>query len=146
MSDLVLRRADLNDAERLFAWRNDPATRAASKDQRPLDMETHLNWLSSVLVDPDRNLLIAELDGEAVGTCRADLLENVSVISWTIAPESRGQGVGKRMVHQFLSQLKGSVRAEIRDGNRASSRIAESVGLKLIAEKDGFKYFGRLEI
>ena len=143
MQEIDFRPASLNDAECLFAWRNDPLTRAASHDERPLDLETHLAWLEQVLQDPERSLWIVEMAGQPVGTLRTDREGDVQVLSWTVAPEVRGQGVGKRMVGRFVSQLEGRLRAEVRVGNAASSRIAEASGLILAEEKAGVRYYVR---
>ena len=143
--EMVLRCASIDDADRLFQWRSDPVTRRASRDDRPIDRETHYIWLNDAIADSKRGLWVAEVNGKAVGTCRADIEEGVSVISWTIAPDSRGQGFGKRMVQQLLSQLEGCIRAEIRGGNEASKRVAEAAGLTMVGEKDGFKHYARSE-
>ena len=143
MSEMVLRPAELNDADRLFQWRNDPLTRDASRHGRELGREEHQAWLEDSVSRPDRQLLIAEVDGVAVGTVRADRGDDGCEISWTVAPAARGQGIGQRMVSQLVAQLEGRLWSEVRSGNQASSRIAESAGMRLVNESEGVKYYVR---
>ncbi len=140
---LTLRPATREDAELLLGWRNDPRTREASHDTRVIPREEHLAWLSSVLADPDRQLFVAEEDGVPVGTVRADFRDGAWVLSWTVAPDARGRGVGKRMVALLVERLAGPVRAEIKVGNMASVRIAEHAGLVLDREEDGVLHYHR---
>ncbi len=138
-----LRPADLHDAALLFAWRNDPATRAASHHAAPLAWGTHLSWLQSALADPDRHLWIGELEGRPVGTVRAERCGGAWRLSWTVAPEARGCGVGRALVSRAAARLTGPLRAEVKLGNLASQRIAEAAGLAVRAEVDGVLYYER---
>jgi RimJ/RimL family protein N-acetyltransferase len=104
-SQLILRPATLADAECLLAWRNDPATCRASHNPSIVQRDEHISWLHSVLADPGRRLLIAEQDGIAVGSVRADSKAGHWVLSWTIAPAIRGKGIGSRMVALFVQQI-----------------------------------------
>src|SRR5690348_1550527 len=115
---MKLRRATLDDAERLWRWRNDPETRANSISTDPVPLESHIAWLKSSLRNPDRKLLVAELDGEPVGTVRID---NDRELSWTVAPEARGRGIGGAMVAAVV--FPGAV-ARIKRENLASQKIA----------------------
>ena len=69
---LSLRPATADDAERLLAWRNDPAVRSASLQQDPIPASTHVAWLQGKLVDPACELLIVEADGAPVGQVRIE--------------------------------------------------------------------------
>lgn len=141
---ITLRPASLQDAALLLSWRNDPQTRAASHNTAPVEMSQHLAWLEAALADRARQLFIAEDDGVAVGSLRVDRqADGVSELSWTVAPAARGQGVGKRMLAVLLSTLEGPVRAEVKCGNTASMRIAESAGLKLVREEEGVLHYAR---
>lgn len=143
MQEFEFRLATLDDADRLFAWRNDPLTRAASHDDGPLEVQSHLAWLKQTLQAPDRTLWIVEREGVAVGNVRSDGDEDGRLLSWTVAPDARGYGFGKRMVIQWVGQLEGRLRAEVRVGNTASARIAEAAGLVLTEEKGGVRYYLR---
>jgi RimJ/RimL family protein N-acetyltransferase len=138
-----LRPATTADADLLRAWRNDPVTRAASRSGREVPRDEHVAWLGRTLRDPRRHLFVVEEGGEAVGTVRADAEDGCHQLSWTVAPSARGKGVGKRMVALLARRFRGPVRAEVRVGNEASSRIAEFAGLVLEKEEAGILHYRR---
>ena len=140
---LYLRPATIEDAKILFEWRNDPQVRAASHNQNEMSFEDHLAWLESSLTNPDRKLYIAEEDGISVGTVRSDWAENAYTLSWTVRPEARGKGIGKRMVSLFVKQIKEPIRAEVKVGNLASRKISQEAGMQLDYIKNGVMYFSR---
>jgi len=90
----TMRRATIADAQSLFQWRDDPVTRAQSRDDSPLIWQKHVTWLRATLKRDDCVLLIAELDGQPVGTVRWDRVgTSIWEASVTIAPEWRGHGL-----------------------------------------------------
>jgi len=131
------------DAKALFEWRNDPMTRAASHNTAEIRFEDHLAWLESSLADPSRLLYVAEINGEPVGTVRADQSGGTWELSWTVAPSRRGSGIGKRIASKLALSITDPVRAEVRSGNIASMRIAEHVGMRFAREVDGFLHYER---
>lgn len=134
-----LRPATVGDAKLLFEWRNDPATREGSRNTKPLVWAEHVSWLERSLSTPSRKLYIAEEGVLAVGTVRADDdTDGYTEISYTIAPEARGKGYGKRMLLQFVhEQLAGKkIKAEIKKGgNEASEAVAKELGLSPAGER-----------
>ncbi len=128
---LSLRPAALTDAGLLLAWRNDEQTRAASHHSEPVRWDAHLDWLRRSLADPLRRLWIACRGNQPVGTVRADgpCDGGPTMLSWTVAPDQRGSGVGRAMVQLAAQSLSGPLHAEVKAGNAASARIAEAAGL-----------------
>ena len=143
VSTLALRRASIADGHLLYGWRADPVTRAASHQTGPLDPATHLAWLASSLTRPEREIYIAESDGVPVGTVRVDRAPDAAEISWTVAPDARGRGLGSRMVAMAAASIPGAIRAEIKPDNRASIRIAAAAGMQLEREDGGILHFRR---
>jgi len=113
----------MDDAQRLFDWRNDPLTRAMSKTTDPVEWAGHVGWLERRLSRTAPMLFIAEIDGEPVGTFRVDADE----ISYTVAPEHRGKGVAKAMLQVAFARF-GKLRAEIKPENVASIKAALAAG------------------
>ena len=140
---IKLRPATIQDADLLLEWRNDPETRSASHKTAVVQREEHISWLLKTLDNPSRRLLIAEENEVPVGTVRADFSDGVYELSWTVAPDARGYGVGKRMVAQFANQISEPIRAEIKSGNTASARIAEHADMQFDREVDGIIHFRR---
>lgn len=136
-----LRPASMNDAQRLFDWRNDPETRANSLNSDVLAWEDHIAWLQRVLANPDRQLFVAEVDGVSVGTGRADRSVDATELSWTIAPEARRKGYGYLLVHQLLALTSGLRIAQVKDNNHASRRIAEACGFRLVRSDEAMLHY-----
>jgi RimJ/RimL family protein N-acetyltransferase len=132
--NLSLRLASLKDVEILLKWRNDNATRMVSHTTDEVKLEKHLEWLKATLQNRNRNLYVAEENGIPVGTVRADYDDGIYELSWAVSPEVRGQGIGKRMVSLLANRIKEPIRAEVKQGNEASSKIAEFSGMKFIKE------------
>ncbi len=137
MGEVRLRPATIADAELLFTWRNDPLTRAQSIRTEPIEWESHLAWLAASLQNPDRQLFIAEQTAQGkqatvlLGTVRADKIDENYELSWTVAPEQRGKGWGKKMVAALIAALPAGVtyQAVVLNTNPASERIAAGLGM-----------------
>ncbi len=133
---MQLRPATIDDAPLLLTWRNDPVTRANSVHCEVVALADHLRWFAATLQNPKRKLLIAEDGGVSVGTIRIDVIDGESQeLSWTVAPEARGKGVGKAMVALAIASLRGTIAAVIKATNTASLRIAERLGFVLHHER-----------
>lgn len=140
---LILRPANILDADALLQWRNDHNTRKASHNTMEISRDEHIAWLTDTLINKNRKLFIAELGGTAVGTVRADCLQNEWELSWTIASHVRGKGIAKHMVALLSKQLFEPIRAEIKAGNVASMKIAEFAGMTFIKESAGILHYRR---
>ena len=141
-----LRPATPADARRVWAWRNDPASRAASLNLAQIPYPAHEAWFSAALADPARTLLIgATAEGEAVGMVRFDRMAAVETrVSIAIDPAWRGRGVGRVLLAQAVARRLGEpLRAEVRDGNAASLRLFEGCGFQRLSQQDGVVLFGR---
>ena len=141
--EITLRPASMEDAETLLEWRNDPDTRKASHSTEEIDKAEHFSWFSRTLSNTSRKLYIAEKNGDAIGTVRADESNGVWELSWTIAPNLRGRGLAKTMVSLLAESIKDPVCAEVKVENTASAKIAEYAGMTLKTEKDGVLYYFR---
>lgn len=130
MSDRIeLRPAVERDARILFEWRNDPLTRANSRNSEQVPWGHHVAWFRSTLTNPDRHLLIAEIAGTAVGTVRFDRTHSEGhEVSYTTAPQFRGKGLMKRILLQACGGVSGPVIAEIKRDNLPSISVARACG------------------
>ena len=137
-----LRPANRNDAERLLAWRNDPQTRQASHHADVISLEAHMAWFEKSLKSPDqRRLWVAEMNGKAVGTCRVDRMENAWELSWTVAPEARGQGIAHQMLSKLMPLFNEPLSAQVKVGNIASMKVAERAGFVLDKQELGVLFY-----
>jgi RimJ/RimL family protein N-acetyltransferase len=142
---LSLRPATEGDSQNLFVWRNDPETRRSSVHTDPVPLKEHQVWLKCSLANPNRRLLIAESGRRAVGTVRLDFDPTEDTehweLSWTVAPEARGQGFGREMVRAAIEQFSFAMKARIRVDNLASQKIATAAGFKLQTEEAGITHW-----
>lgn len=138
-----LRPATLDDADILFTWRNDADTRRMAGVATRIRWPEYVDWLKASLSDPRREILIAAVEGRPVGTIRCDRWDETQEIAWTVAPEWRGRGIGKRMVAEFCRRWRGRLRARIKAHNTASKRIAAYAGMRRVARRDGIDHFER---
>lgn len=132
---MILRGATMADAGLLLAWRNDLQTREASIASTAVDSVSHLAWLAAVLEDPDRELLIAVVDEDPVGTVRFDTKDGTTELSWTVSPDHRHKGYGTKIVKLAVESAVGPLRAVIRRDNAPSQKIAGAAGL-ILSEAD----------
>jgi RimJ/RimL family protein N-acetyltransferase len=103
---VILVRATMDDAARLFEWRTDPATRENSHEDAPVSFEHHCAWLEQILRRQSVRLYIVHdpQRGEHIGTCRLDREGGSARISLTVSPQERGRG--------YAAQILGALRLE----------------------------------
>ncbi|AGI66654.1 hypothetical protein OAN307_c09340 [Octadecabacter antarcticus 307] len=135
-----LRPATMADARRLFDWRNDPATRAASVTTVPVSWEDHLTWMEASLSQSRRHLHIAEGDIGPLGSLRLDDCLEGTELSITLAPEARGRGLAASLLRLATTE-KGLYLARIRPENTASRRAFEAAGFQFIRHSDSMDWF-----
>lgn len=143
---MTVRKATMEDAETLFAWRNDQTTRLASHNTEKLEFAPYVSWLGATLSNPMKLLLIAEENGSPVGTVRVDReTGGTAELSWTVAPEARRRGVAKRMVQLVADEISAlyTIRAEIKMGNEASVKVAEAAGMQFAEQVGNVLHFVR---
>lgn len=132
MADSVrVRPATRGDAEIAWRWRNDPATRAVSRDNTEIAWEAHLGWFERTLANPDRRLLIAQIGSVPIGVIRFDALDaGRAEVSLYLDPALHGVGLGRSML--LAGEAAGAqgkdIVAEVLDGNIGSARLFASAG------------------
>lgn len=133
-----VRPAGSDDADRLLAWANDPLTRAAGFHLRPIGVAEHRAWLAGRLASASTRLFVGLVDEEPVGQVRLERDEaGVVEVSISVAPEARGQGVGRRLLDAGLeagrtdpSFAAGTFVARVRSDNAGSLRLFDRAGFR----------------
>ncbi len=133
LAGLRARPATMDDAAMLHRWRNDPATRLASRSQEEVAWDHHLAWLGGSLGRADRRLLVVEQNGIPVGTVRWDHEGGRDwEVSITVAPEARGRRLAVPLLRAGEQALAvtGTVRllASIHRDNTASVKLFQAAG------------------
>lgn len=133
--------AQREDWKILLDWRNDQLTRENSLTSHLISEEEHKKWYFNSLENPIRKIYLVELNGEKIGTVRADTENNEIIISWTVAPAFRGKNLGKEMVKLLVDKLNGKIVAIIKENNFASIKIAEFAGLCFEKKEKNLLYY-----
>lgn len=134
MSDLRLRRATAADAAKLWQWRNEPDTRAASFSSEPIAYEDHARWLETTLRDRDVFLLIAIGEGETeIGYVRLDVHGDAAEVNLSLDRAHRGRGLGTSTIRAAAEYAVGALRigrviARVKPGNTVSIRAFRAAG------------------
>lgn len=99
-----LRAALAADCERVWVWRNDPETRAASLDQDAIPWEVHESWFNETLRRTDRRLYIVVADGRDTGVVRLDVVDGGAHVHIHLAPEARSRGIGTAALRAVVGE------------------------------------------
>lgn len=130
---ITLKPIEASDKEILLEWRNHPETWKYFFDAAPVTREDHEKWFNSSLTSDKRKIFIC-CNPKPVGMVRFDFTTLGTELSWIVAPESRGQGVGTSMLQVTLAQFPGTILAKIKKENIASIKIALKAGFVLDKE------------
>lgn len=135
--NILVRKADISDAVRVWAWRNHEATRRYFFDASAVSLEAHIEWWNGSLLDYGRILLLGYFEGVDFGVIRFDVNNlRQAVISIYINPELTGQGFGRALLRQGLDWLRSHrpeinvVLAEVVPENIASLKVFQSAGFR----------------
>jgi L-amino acid N-acyltransferase YncA len=140
---LTLRRAVAQDCRLIWEWANDLEVRAASFSSDPIPWASHECWYSAKLRDQSCLFYVGiGPDGNPIGQIRFDMTGFEGVVSISLAPHSRGKGLGSALlvqgVEQFFAQSNArTVHAYIKMDNPGSV---------IAFEKADFKDAGTTEI
>jgi RimJ/RimL family protein N-acetyltransferase len=131
---LRFRQAVEADADMVFSWRNCKAVRLASFDSREISWKEHQDWFRQSLERTDRSLLIAQDAEMSVGVLRFDRAGETVEVSVFLDPAMIGRGYGTAILQAGITWAKQNLagtkvmRAQIKPGNPASSRVFEKAG------------------
>jgi GNAT superfamily N-acetyltransferase len=114
MSDVIFRlakRGDLPDIVRMLADDNLGSQRERYDDPLP---ESYIKAFEQIDADPNHELIVAEYDGEVIGTLQLMFLPSISaqgglraeVESVRVDSEYRGKGVGSEMMKWTIDRAK----------------------------------------
>ena len=119
----------------LFRWINDQQARKESINNNLIEWDEHCNWFKERIINYSANNFVFSQE-EHVGFLRLDEVKDRSKISFLVAPNFRGKGIGKKMIFSILKKNPNSkFSAEVRSSNIASNKIFLHNGFKKVAEK-----------
>lgn len=138
-----LRKAEWQDKDLLYRWRNDFAVRAASFQSTEISVAEHEAWLKKKLTDSASSIYILELNGEPAGQARLDRLDGAGYISYSISSSFRGQGYGKlllRLLENEAAKESLVLVGQVKKNNIASQVVFQSLGYEKREVGDFFEY------
>lgn len=135
-SRLCTRPACLADAETMYRWRNDPTTRAVSRDSAEISLQNHTQWLETALKDSSRMLLIGHVGDIDVGVVRLDFAGDEALVSIYVDPALHGLGLGTPLL--AAGEVAAATRlsrtatfvADVLHHNPVSRRLFEASGYR----------------
>ena len=139
------RKATLKDSQLYWEWANDPEVRKNAFNSNPISWEEHQTWFASKLKDSKSVLLISESQYGPVGQIRLDGESSQKTISYSVARQYRGKGIGKKLVLEVIASRPSFAKcflAEVKKENVGSVHIFERLGFQRteLIEKKAFSF------
>lgn len=134
MGDIEFKTATQADCKLLFEWRNHPKIRSASRNSGIIDWDSHCAWLSSVLAEEKKVLLIGHIGKTPVGVVRFDQHQECAEVSIYIIPDTGMNGQGRNVLLSAERWLAANrpdmtrIRAEVLGANIASHELFRGSG------------------
>lgn len=152
---LFVREVELSDDDLLFRWANDPQTRLNAFNSDVIEWDSHQQWLSRKLQDREGCVFLIGClpDGVPYGQVRFDReLNGDWMIDYSVAPEFRGLGLGRRLLAAAIDALIHRIPAAtlvgmVKPFNKPSIKVFESLGFRTgPVMVDGLNVFSRLSM
>lgn len=142
---LTHRKATLADCRLYWHWANDPEVRRSAFNSDPISWEKHQEWFAARVSDPNTILLIFESRYGPVGQIRLDGDTAQMRISYSVACQYRGKGIGKKIVSKVIAATPPFATrflAEVKKENLTSANIFEKLGFLRsdLAEKNAYSF------
>jgi len=139
------RNATIEDCRIYWYWANDAQVRNNAFNTKPITWEEHQIWFGSKIKDPKCVLLLFESQYGPVGQIRLDGDKSKKTISYSVAAQYRGKGIGKKMISEVIlgsPSFAKSFLAEVKKENCASLNIFEKLGFQkaVILGKNAYSY------
>jgi UDP-2,4-diacetamido-2,4,6-trideoxy-beta-L-altropyranose hydrolase len=133
-SGLKVREVTIDDLLLIYYWNNDPDVRFNSFNPETITLENHSNWFREKLKSADCKIYVIESLEKPAAQIRFTVTENIATISYLVAAEFRGKGLGVGVINLGLDRLKvdfpkiALVEGLVKCSNKASIRVFEKVG------------------
>ena len=145
---LIIEQVSLDDAELLFALRNEKEALENSFDQKPTTWTNHISWFKTKINDPTvRIYKIKESKNTSIiGVVRFEPKDDVfTVVSISLEKSARKRKISANVLNLALSEYKAeftsALIAEIRKDNIASELCFQRCGFSLYDERQDRRVF-----
>lgn len=146
VKEVFLRLANASDKELLLQWANDATCRKNSFSTNKITPNEHEKWFTNIIASENISLFILMVDNKEAGQIRIDRKDGVGYISYSLACQYRGMGLGKIAILLLENEIMGSVgkyykiRAEVKSGNISSQKIFEELGYNKMVNGESYEY------
>ena len=145
-SRFELRMAEEGDMRLLYTWANDPQVRKNAFHSEIIPFEDHKAWFTRLMDDSSQRQYIFVKDGNPIGQIRFSVSNEEAEIDYSIAPEKRGLGYGKKMLelakerfHQDCPSIKILV-GKVKKSNQSSENCFKNSGFEELFHQYEFYY------
>lgn len=142
---VTVRRATLSDAEAVWTWRYADGAERYYRSATIVPFSDHADWFARAIDDSSRHVLIAEIDGRAIGHVRVDLdavIAGTGLIGICMSPAERGKGRASSALRAAMEATRrlGLTRfvAEVHVDNAASGRLFRGLGFSPDGQNGSF--------
>jgi RimJ/RimL family protein N-acetyltransferase len=143
-----LRKASAKDVDVTYSWAKEPNVRKYAFQQHEITAEEHQKWFLSKVKDQHCLYYIFEINNEAIGSIRFDMIDSQAVISYLLAPHVQGKGLGLILLKKGMDRLQSDLPNEqvnkfvgdVMMANQGSVRIFEQLGYRKEITEKGVRY------
>ena len=145
-NQIYLRPADTFDMEMLLEWANEKHARLNSFNTEIIQKEVHIKWLDNILNSKTTKLFIMMQDDTPVGEIRLEIQGNTGKLSYLIAHDHRGTGLGRKIISLLEDWIAESYNQEIilqgfvKKSNLVSAHIFEVSGYEKNEIEESYCY------
>ncbi|WP_448699652.1 UDP-2,4-diacetamido-2,4,6-trideoxy-beta-L-altropyranose hydrolase [Mucilaginibacter sp. AW1-3] len=133
--NVSLRKANINDIEKTFAWANNTDIRKFFYNKEAIPYDVHKKWFVSKLQSADCFYYVGEYENNLFGSIRFDVKGNVATISYLIDPAYQNKGLGTILLKKGLNVLLEEadidihvIEGEVLAENSASVKVFKKLG------------------
>jgi UDP-2,4-diacetamido-2,4,6-trideoxy-beta-L-altropyranose hydrolase len=137
-NNITLREVKDLDRELIWQWANDEETRKVSYSQAHISWDEHIRWFDSVLRQNNHRFYIANNGNKKpVGQIRFASDDKDTIVSFSVAPDSRRRGYGKEILVKAVKKLFNEtntkqILAYVKSENMSSLRVFQKAGFRLV--------------
>lgn len=124
------------DLEFVLSWRNHPEVRRYMYTQHEITLDEHKRWFERAVPDPQKHLLIFELNQQPLGFVSFSEVGDGGVADWGFyaapdAPKGSGRQLGRAALNHAFTQLKlHKVSGQALAHNDRSIQLHQSLGFQ----------------
>jgi RimJ/RimL family protein N-acetyltransferase len=138
--NITLREVTDLDRELIWQWANDQETRKTSYSQAHIPWDEHVRWFESVQRQKNHRFYIANNGGkQPIGQIRFASDDKETIVSFSVAPDSRRRGYGKVILVKAAAKLFNETNIEqisayVKSENMLSLRVFQKAGFRMMED------------